>query len=250
MSERVTVTPDPSLVDQSISVVSRPNGDAGSRLLTTIVGGPCRRPSSVNSLSFRFKNRFNKSLLAQSVCRTIRNPSVDETTFLLDIERDQLRIRAQSITELPQPVHLGAALRNQMNVKSKDRALEGEAAFSHRPLVGMSFSSRLMLKTHAINNGAHFAQMPDRNQQHQVEDALAFAPGDGCASHVLDFNAWQGVLQESHDAVCGRRSARIPRSQVNDFWCSWRLVGANQLRSSHRIRTFCFLPTADTSAAR
>ena len=104
-----------------------------------------------------------------------------------------------------------------MNVKSKDRAIEGEAAFSHRPLVGMSFSSRLMLKAHGIDDGAHCVQMPDRNQQHQVEDALAFAPGDGCASHVLDFNAWQGVSKELHDTVCGRRSARIARSQVNDL---------------------------------
>ena len=29
----------------------------------------------------------------------------------------------KSITEIPQPVHLGATLGNQMNVKSKDRAI-------------------------------------------------------------------------------------------------------------------------------
>ncbi len=50
-----------------------------------------------------------------------------------------------------------------MNVKSEDRAIECEAAFPHRPTIGMLFPSRLMLKAHAINDCAHFAQMPIRD---------------------------------------------------------------------------------------
>ena len=98
-----------------------------------------------------------------------------------------------------------------MNVKSEDRAIECEATFSHRSGVGMFFSSRLMLKAHAINDCAHFAQMPIRDQQHQVENALAIATGYSCASDVLNFNTWQGGLKHSHDAICRRRSATIPR---------------------------------------
>jgi hypothetical protein len=85
-----------------------------------------------------------------------------------------------------------------MNVKSKDRAIEGEAAFSHRSIIGMSFSSRLMLKTHAINDCAHVAQTPNRDQQHQVENALAIATRHSSASHVLNFNTGQGGPKYSH----------------------------------------------------
>jgi hypothetical protein len=52
-----------------------------------------------------------------------------------------------------------------------------------------------MLKAHAINDCAHFAQMPIRDQQHQVENALAIATGHGCAPHVLSCNARQGGLK-------------------------------------------------------
>ena len=82
-----------------------------------------------------------------------------------------------------------------MNVKPEDRAIECEAAFSHRSAIGMFFSSRLMLKAHAINDCAHFAQMPNRDQQHQVENALTIATGHGRASHVLNFDTWQGGLK-------------------------------------------------------
>jgi hypothetical protein len=159
---------------------------------------------------------------------------VDETAFLVDVERDQPGIRGKPIPERPQPVHLGAALGNQVNVKPKDRAFEGDAAFPHRPGVGLSSSAGLRLKAQAIDDGAYLAQLPIGDHQHQVENALAVAPGHGRAADVLDLESGQGGLQQSHDAVCRRRAAAIPRSQVNDFWGSWSIVGANRQRSLHR----------------
>lgn len=76
-----------------------------------------------------------------------------------------------------------------MNMKLKDRAIECEA-----PIIGVSFSSRLMLKAHAIDDCAHVAQTASRDQQHQVENALAIATGHSCASDVLNFDTGQGAL--------------------------------------------------------
>jgi len=85
-----------------------------------------------------------------------------------------------------------------------------------------------MLKAHAINDRAHVAQLPNGDQQHQVENAFAIAPGHSCASHVLDLDIWQGGLKQSHDALGCRQSASIPKPEVNDLWRSWSIVGANR----------------------
>ena len=169
-------------------------------------------------LFFQFKNRCNKIPLRPRVCRTIRNLSVDETSLLFNIACDQLGICGKSVTEVPQHIRLGTPLGNQMNMKPKDRPIEGEAASSHRPVIGMSYSSRLMLKAHGVNDCAHFVQMPVGNQQHQVKNALAFAAGHGCAAHVLHGNCRHGGLKQSHDAVGCRRSASIPGSQAHHIW--------------------------------
>ena len=73
---------------------------------------------------------------------------------------------------------------------------------------------------------------------------------DESALAMLDFNTRQGGLKHSYQAVCCRRSACVPRSQVDDLWCPWSLVGADRQRSVHRILTFCFISPYNTLAAR
>src|SRR5689334_9859500 len=85
---------------------------------------------SFNRLAFRFENRLNECRLPQRICLAIRNLGVDQTTFLVDILRDQFGACGKSVAKSAQPVHLGAAIGNEMGVKSKDRAFEREAAFS------------------------------------------------------------------------------------------------------------------------
>ena len=58
----------------------------------------CKAETFAGPLLFHIQDRFNKGLLAERVCRTIRNVSVDEATLLFDIEGDQLRIRGKPVS--------------------------------------------------------------------------------------------------------------------------------------------------------
>lgn len=122
---------------------NRPYESRGYAPLAPIATAFCNAITKSRStrLFRRVENRLDKALLAPSICGPIRNLSVDETTLLLDIQCDQLWICSQSITERPHHLHVGAPLRNEMNVNSKHRAIEREAAFAHRPMIGMFHSS-------------------------------------------------------------------------------------------------------------